>query len=82
MWKIHELVAQGVSQSELPRKVGVSPYFLKGLMQQAGRFNNRQYKEIFTRFLATDLALKSSGSEPKMHLEKLVLDVSSMEKVH
>ena len=82
MWKIHEMVAQGVPQSDLPKKVGVSPYFLKGLMQQAARFNNQQYRDIFTRLLATDLALKSSGSEPKMHLEKLVLDVSSMDKVN
>jgi DNA polymerase-3 subunit delta len=58
--------------------VGVSPYFLKGLMQQAGRFDNGQYRQIFELFLATDLALKSSGSEPKMHLEKLVLEIAAM----
>jgi DNA polymerase-3 subunit delta len=80
MWKIHELVSQRVPQSELPKKVGVSPYFLKGLISQASRFDNRQYKEIFQRFLDTDLALKSSGSEPKMYLEKLVLDIASMGK--
>ncbi len=78
MWKIRELTAQKVPQSELPRRVGVSPYFLKGLMQQAGRFDTGQYRQIFELFLATDLALKSSGSEPKMHLEKLVLEIAAM----
>ena len=82
IWKIHELVSQRVPQSELPKQVGVSPYFLKGLMTQASRFDNRQYKEVFQRFLDTDLALKSSGSEPRMHLEKLVLDIASMGKVN
>ena len=78
MWKISELTAQKVPQSELPRRVGASPYFLKGLMQQAGRFDNRQYRQIFELFLATDLALKSSGGDPKMHLEQLVLAIAAM----
>lgn len=78
MWKISELVAQNAPQGELPRKVGVSPYFLKGLMQQAKRFNNQQYRKIFNRFLETDLALKSSGSEPRMHLEALVFEIASL----
>jgi hypothetical protein len=29
-------------------------------------------------FLATDLALNSSGNEPKMLLEKLVLEIASL----
>ncbi len=78
MWKVHELAVQRVPQSEFPKRVGVSPYFLKGLMQQATRFDNRQYRLVFNQLLATDLALKSSGSEPRMHLEKLVLDVSAL----
>lgn len=78
MWKISELTAQKVPQGELPRKVGVSPYFLKGLTQQAARFDNRHYRQVFQLFLVTDLALKSSGSEPRMHLEKLVLDIAAM----
>lgn len=78
MWKVHELVAQKVPQGEFPKRVGVSPYFLKGLIQQAVRFDSRQYRLVFNQLLATDLALKSSGSEPRMHLEKLVLDISAM----
>jgi len=71
-------VAQQVTQNELSRRVGISPYFLKGLMQQADRFASQNYRQVFELFLATDLALKSSGSEPKTHLEKLVLDIAEM----
>lgn len=78
MWKVRELVAQNVPQSEFPKRVGVSPYFLKGLMQQARRFDNQQYRLVFNQLLATDLALKSSGSEPRMHLEKLVHDIAAL----
>jgi DNA polymerase-3 subunit delta len=80
MWKISELVSQKVPQSELPRRVGASPYFLKGLMQQATRFDHRQYRQVFNRFLETDLALKSSGGEPRMQLEQLLLEIADMSR--
>ena len=80
MWKVRELTAQKVPQNEFPKKVGVSPYFLKGLMQQASRFDNRQYRQVFNLFLTTDLALKSSGGAPKMYLEKLVLEIAALGK--
>ena len=78
MWKIKELTAQKVPQKEMPRRVGVSHYFLKGLMQQARRFESQHYRQVFSQFLATDLALKSSGGEPRMHLEKLVLEIAAL----
>lgn len=78
MWKIKALTEQKVSQSEFPKRVGVSPYFLKGLMQQANRFNSQQYRQVFEKFLATDLALKSSGAEPRMLMESLVLEIAGL----
>ena len=74
------LMAQKVPQGELPRKVGVSPYFLKGLMQQAGRFDSQQYRRVFNRFLEADLALKSTGGEPRMQLERLLLEITDMSR--
>lgn len=78
MWKITALTAQNVPQKEFPRQVGVSPYFLKGLIQQAARFDNDQYQYLFERFLQTDLAIKSSGSEPRLQLEFLVLEIAAL----
>ncbi|MEJ2525771.1 MAG: DNA polymerase III subunit delta [Desulfuromonadales bacterium] len=78
MWKISALTEQRVPAKDLPRQVGVSPYFLKGLMQQAARFDTASYREVFARFLQTDLALKSSGSEPALLLEQLVLAITAL----
>lgn len=80
MWKISELISQRVPQSEFPRRVGASPYFLKGLIQQAKRFDQRQYRQVFNRFLETDLALKSSGAEARMQLEHLLLEIADMSR--
>ncbi len=80
MWKVRELTAQKVPQNEFPKKVGVSPYFLKSLNQQASRFDSQDYRQVFNQFLVTDLALKSSGGEPKMYLERLVLEIAALGK--
>lgn len=78
LWKVRELVEQKVPQGEFPKKVGVSPYFLKGLVQQSSRFSRQHFFTVFNSFLATDLALKSSGGDPKMYMEKLVLDIAAL----
>lgn len=80
MWKVSEYLAQKLSQNELPRRVGISPFFLTGLIQQSRRYNNDDYRHIFRRFLATDLALKSSGSEPRLQLESLMLEIAGTGK--
>jgi DNA polymerase-3 subunit delta len=80
MWKIKALGAQNVPQKDWPKKVGVSPYFLKSLTTQAKRFDDQGYRQVFNQFLATDLALKSSGGEPKMYLEQLVLEIAELGK--
>lgn len=79
MWKITEMIAQKTPQKEMPKRVGVSPYFLKGLIDQARRFDSQHYRQVFNLFLVTDLALKSSGVEPKMYMERLVLDIATLQ---
>lgn len=71
LWKARELLAQGVPQKDLPRRIGVNPYFLGGLLTQAKRCSDSQLREAFPRFLAVDLALKSGG-DPRAQLEGLV----------
>jgi len=65
-----------VAQKELPRRIGINPYFLSGLLIQAERSSDSRLREAFPRFLAVDLALKSVG-DPQAHLESLVLDLCS-----
>lgn len=78
LWKVRELLDQKVPQGEFPKRVGISPYFLKGLIKQADRFNRQQFNHVFNCFLTTDLALKSSGSDPGMHMEALVLEIAAL----
>lgn len=71
LWKARELLAQGVPQKDLPRRIGVNPYFLAGLLAQAKRCSDQQLRAAFPRFLSVDLALKSGG-DARAHLEGLI----------
>ncbi|MDT8441107.1 MAG: DNA polymerase III subunit delta [Desulfuromonadales bacterium] len=73
LWRARCLSAQRLPAADMARQVGVSPYFLKGLVDQAHRFEESRFPTLFERLLETDLALKSSGAEPLAHLEQLVL---------
>ena len=75
LWKTRELLDSGVAAKDIARRIGVNPYFVDGLVAQARRFAPVRYRQIFELFLATDLALKSSGSHPAAMLESLILDV-------
>lgn len=75
MWKAHYLLGQGVEKKDLVKGVGVNPYFLEGLLEQARLFPADRYPWIFERLLELDLALKSSGAHPTALLELLVLQI-------
>lgn len=81
LFKIHELLAMNVPERDIPRQVGLNPYFLKGLVAQAGRFTGHRYRELFECFLRADLALKSSGAHPEAILDSLVLEITRSDSV-
>ena len=75
LWKISDLLDRGISRKEIPRAVGVNPYFVNGLMRQAGNFSAQEYRTMFRSFVDADLALKSSGAHPAAILEGVALNL-------
>jgi len=80
LWKIRELLDRGTGVRELPAAVGVNPYFINGLITQAGHFSSARFRGLFSRFLETDLALKSSGAHASALLEGLLLEIAGEER--
>jgi DNA polymerase-3 subunit delta len=80
LWKTRELLAQGVAHKELPRRIGINPYFVSNLLAQAQYYSDQQLREAFPRLLAVDQALKSGG-DPRAQLEGLVFTLSVSETV-
>ncbi len=77
LWMVSELLEQRTPGREIAKRIGINPYFIEGLLKQAKHFSASQYRNAFEMFLETDLALKSSGSHPLAHLQKLVLDLAA-----
>ncbi len=77
LWKTRELVEQGVGSRDIARRVGINPYFVDGLVSQCRGFSMGEYRQLFVRFLETDLALKSSGANAAALLEQLVLGIGT-----
>jgi DNA polymerase-3 subunit delta len=75
LWQVSELLQKRASEGEIASAVGINPYFLKGVMEQARKFRIPEYKPIFELFFNTDLALKSSGGKPASIMEMLMVDI-------
>ncbi len=73
LWKAVELLEQGGSRKEMPKVLGVNPFFLDGILRQARTVGGSRCRKAFELFIETDLALKSSGANPRALMEQLLL---------
>ncbi|PLX92901.1 MAG: DNA polymerase III subunit delta [Desulfuromonas sp.] len=74
LWKLRDAVAHDSPRNELARRSGLRAAFkLDDMLVQAKRFSYRELYRAFELFLEADLAMKSSGGEPEVLLEQLLL---------
>jgi len=75
LWRVKELCEKKVPTQEISRATGINPYFIKGIVEQARNYRLSEFRGIFERLFATDLALKTSGGKPVNLMECLVMDI-------
>ena len=75
LWLVRELLEKRVATDEIGKRTGINPFFLKGMITQAKRFDGNELRGIFRRLHETDVAMKSSGGKPQLLLELLVMDI-------
>lgn len=80
LWKLRELQVKGTSSKEMASLVGLPPFFVDGMVRQAKRFSAIDFRRAFELFLATDLAMKSSGADPDSLLEALLLKLAQRQR--
>lgn len=78
MWAAREFLDAGLAAREMAGRIGINPYFIEGLLEQARRFPPGEYRRVFELCLETDLALKSAGAHPSARLERLVLEIAGV----
>jgi len=71
---IRELMDQRASQDEISKRVKINPYFLKGMISQAQKFNIAEYRKILLLLHETDMGLKSGGRQGPL-FEMLLFEI-------
>jgi DNA polymerase III subunit delta len=75
LWRVKELCEKKVPAQDISRATGINPYFIKGIVEQARNYRLSEFRGIFERLFATDLALKTSAGKPVNLMECLVMDI-------
>lgn len=76
LWTIRQMLTKKLGQDEIARGAGISPYFLKGMLQQAKKFTEEEYFKVFESLHTADVAMKSGGGQPDMLIERVVFSVA------
>lgn len=80
LWRVKELLEKRVPSQEISKAAGIHPYFVRGVIEQAGGYTISDFVAIFERLYGTDLALKTSGGKPSDLLERLALEICARGK--
>jgi DNA polymerase-3 subunit delta len=77
LWKLTDLRSRRLPDSEIAREIGVSPYFVKQIIEFRSNFDVEQIEENFKSLLEADTVLKSTSRDARLVLDLLVLSLVS-----
>ena len=71
--KVQQGQKENLSSSQLAKKTGLHPYFLKNYLKQVALWTKPQLENTLQSLFLTDKALKSSPLSPHIWLENFIL---------
>ena len=74
LWKIREMLDNKASQSDIGREVGINPFFLGEMVQQAKKFRCNELRRIFDELYRCDVGSKTGG-QPYTLMHSLVFSI-------
>ncbi|MBW2732823.1 MAG: DNA polymerase III subunit delta [Deltaproteobacteria bacterium] len=75
LWSAKEVAAGGAGEKAIADQVGIHPFFVKDILQQAQRFEISTLRRTHRALTAADQRLKSSHISDALVLEQLVLQL-------
>jgi DNA polymerase-3 subunit delta len=78
VWQVKDAMRQGISDAELPKRVGAHPFAVRKAREQALRFSDAELYGAVEAIGRTDIAVKSTGISAELLLEELVLNLCSV----
>jgi DNA polymerase-3 subunit delta len=76
--KVKEMLQEGIPAAEIGRGLGMSDFYLKGILKQAPAFPLAQTETYFSHLFHSDWDLKSRRINKGFILEKLIADMCSL----
>ncbi|MEI6305839.1 MAG: DNA polymerase III subunit delta [Deltaproteobacteria bacterium] len=76
LWRIREMLDSKASQSDIAKEVGINPFFLGGMVQQAKNFGQKELRRIFEELYRCDIGSKTGGNSYTL-MHSLVMSICS-----
>ena len=76
LWMAQELLAGGAGKMDLASALGIPPFFVDGIADQARRFSRARFAQMHDALYRADKNLKSSRLDDARLLEGLVLELT------
>lgn len=70
---VKSLIEKGIPYYELAKKTGLHPFVVKKASEQANNFNLEKLKKIYSRFLETDINIKTGKIEMETALDMIAM---------
>jgi DNA polymerase-3 subunit delta len=77
LWQTRELTRERAGKSEIASAIGLNPYFVEGMVEQARRFSPAALARAFEALYQADRGLKSTRMPDELLLERLVARLAS-----
>jgi DNA polymerase-3 subunit delta len=77
LWVAHEWLKGGGGKAQLASVLGIPPFFVDGIVDQARRFDRQRLRHMHDALFNTDKLLKSSRLDDARTLELLVLELTA-----
>ena len=80
LWRIRELLDRKAPQADICKETGIAPFFVGEMMQQARKFDIKEFEELFNKLYCCDVGSKS-GERPYTLMHGLVVWICSNPKI-
>lgn len=77
IWEVKQYQRKKLSPAKIAEKLGAKPFIVEKAMKHTGNFTARQLRKGFDNLFQTDRELKTSGKNPRIVLESLILNLCS-----
>jgi DNA polymerase III subunit delta len=77
LWSAAALLAKGAGKSDLASALGIPPFFIDGIADQARRFGRADYERMHAALYRADVELKRSRLDDARLMEQLILELTT-----